>query len=551
METPSNERFMILALQALKNDPKLSIRKAAKIYKVSIATLARRQQGQPSRVETIVKSRKLSNLEEKTIVQRVLKLDSQGFPVRISGVEDMANRLRRERDASPVGRNWASNFIRRQPELQTRQTRSYDNQRALCEDPEKIQGWFKLVANFTAKFGIRVEDIYNFDETGFLMGVLGTTTVVTSSDRTTRPKLVQPGNREWVTVIQGINSQGWAVPPFIVFKGKWHLASWYEKEHFPTNWRVAVSENGWTTNEVTLEWLKHFEKFTRTKTVGGYRLLVLDGHESHHSAAFEEYCCTNNILTLCMPPHSSHLLQPLDVGCFGPLKKAYSRQIENLVRTRITYISKEAFIPAFVEAFKATITKENIQGGFRGAGLVPYDPEVVISQLDIRLSTPTPENSRPSTSYSWVSKTPQTTKDASSQTTLIKQRIVQHQSSSPTPILNALDLFAKGTAKVMQENILLRIELERAQRANNELSRRRRTKRQMIQQGGTLDLQDIQELETQTDVQGQILKEEGESRGKKRQGELHDGRCRGCGETGHNKRTCQADRAASCDSENV
>jgi hypothetical protein len=400
METPSNERFIILALQALKNDPRLSVRKAAKIYKVSPTTLARRRKGKPSRVETIVKSRKLSNLEEKTIVQRVLKLDSQGFPVRISGVEDMANQLLRERDASLVGRNWASNFIRRQPELQTRQTRSYDNQRALCEDPEKIQGWFKLVANFTAKFGIRVEDIYNFDETGFLMGVLGTTTVVTSSDRTTRPKLVQPGNREWVTVIQGINSQGWAVPPFIVFKGKWHLASWYEKEHFPTDWRVAVSENGWTTNEVTLEWLKHFEKFTRTKTVGGYRLLVLDGHESHHSAAFEEYCCTHNILTLCMPPHSSHLLQPLDVGCFGPLKKAYSRQIENLVRTRITYISKEAFIPAFVEAFKATMTKENIQGGFRGAGLVLYDPEVVISQLDIRLSTPIPKNSCLSTSYS-------------------------------------------------------------------------------------------------------------------------------------------------------
>lgn len=454
-------------------------------------TLTRRQKGKPSRAETTVKTQKLSNLEENTIVQRVLKLDSQGFPVRISSVEDMANQLLRERDASLVGQNWSSNFIRRQPELQTRQTRSYDNQRALCENPEKIQAWFRLVANFIAKFGIQVEDIYNFDETGFLMGILRTTTVVTSSDRTTKPKLVQPSNREQVTVIQGVNSQGWAVPPFIVFKGKWHLASWYEKEHFLASQRIAVSKNGWTTNEVTLDWLKHFEKFTRPKTVGTYRLLVLDGHESHHSAAFEEYCRTNNILTLCMLAHSSHLLQPLDVGCFGPLKKAYSRQIENLVRTRITYISKEAFIPTFVEAFKATITKENIQRGFRGAGLVPYDPEVVISQLDIRLFTPTPKISRPTTSHSWVSKTPQTTKDASSQTTLIKQRIVRHQSSSPTPILDALDLFAKGTAKVMQENVLLKTELERVQKANDELSRRRRTKRQMIQQGETLNLQDI------------------------------------------------------------
>src|SRR5664279_5563175 len=161
METPSKESLMILALQALETDPKLSVRKAAQIYKVSYVTLSRRRKGTLSRAETIVKSRKLSDLEEKTIVRRLLDLDSQGFPVRIGGVEEMANLLRRERDASPVGKNWAENFVRRQPELKTQKTRSYDNQRALCEDPEIIRNWFRLVANFTAKFGIRVEDIYN------------------------------------------------------------------------------------------------------------------------------------------------------------------------------------------------------------------------------------------------------------------------------------------------------------------------------------------------------------------------------------------------------
>ena len=68
-------------------------------------TLTRRQKGQPSQAEITVKSQKLSNLEEETIIKRLLKLESQGFPVRISGVKDMANLLRRERDASPVGKN--------------------------------------------------------------------------------------------------------------------------------------------------------------------------------------------------------------------------------------------------------------------------------------------------------------------------------------------------------------------------------------------------------------------------------------------------------------
>ena len=80
-------------------------------------------------------------------------------------------------------------------------SRLYDNQRVLYEDPEKIEKWFYLVRNTIAKYSIRDEDIYNFDETGFLMGIISKTLVVTSSDCTANAKLIQPGNREWVTVI--------------------------------------------------------------------------------------------------------------------------------------------------------------------------------------------------------------------------------------------------------------------------------------------------------------------------------------------------------------
>ncbi|KAK4095792.1 DDE-domain-containing protein, partial [Parathielavia hyrcaniae] len=120
---------------------------------------------------------------------------------------------------------------------------------------------------------------------------------------------------------------------------------------------------------------------TAPRTKGKYRLLILDGHESHHSTEFELYCRQNNSITLCMPPHSSHKLQPLDVGCFGPLKQAYGRQIEDLMRAHINHVSKLEFLCAFREAFFATMTEKNIRSGFAGAGLVPYDPERM-DQLD-------------------------------------------------------------------------------------------------------------------------------------------------------------------------
>jgi hypothetical protein len=91
-----------------------------------------------------------------------------------------------------------------------------------------------------------------------------------------------------------------------------------------------------------------------------------------------------------MPPHLSHLLQPLDVGCFRPLKKAYGWEIERLIRRSITHVSKTEFFPAFYAAFQRTITQSNIKGGFKGAGLAPFNPEVVISKLDVQLRTPTP-----------------------------------------------------------------------------------------------------------------------------------------------------------------
>jgi hypothetical protein len=389
-----DESLVILALEAVKKDPSLSLRAAAKIYGIDHTKLVRRRRGICVRRDIPANSRKLTDLEESVILQYILDLDSRSFPPRLSGVEDMANRLLVERNASRVGKRWASNFVARYPELKTCFSRRYDYQRALCEDPDVICGWFRLVENVVKKYGINEADIYNFDETGFMMGVISSCTVVTSAERRGRPKLVQQGNREWVTVIQGINSQGWGIPPYIIVAGQYHLSSWCEDSNLPKDWVIAVSENGWTTNERGLDWIKHFDKHTKSRSTGVCRLLILDGHESHHSTDFEVFCKENNIITLCMPPHSSHILQPLDVSCFGPLKQAYSRQIEDMMRSHITHITKDDFFPAFCTAFYAAMTEKNIRAGFRGARLAPFNPESVLSKLDVKLKTPTPLSSR-------------------------------------------------------------------------------------------------------------------------------------------------------------
>ena len=180
----------------MQKDPTLRPRVAARIYSVDHRKLGRRLHGMRPRRDILANSRKLTDLEESVLVRYILDLAAKGFPPRVSVVEDMANRLLETRDTPRVGTRWASNFINRRPEVQTRFQRKYDYQRAKCEDPEVIRGWFELVHNTIAKYRIDNADIYNFDETGFMIGVISTTMVVTSLDGRTKAKKIQPGNRE-------------------------------------------------------------------------------------------------------------------------------------------------------------------------------------------------------------------------------------------------------------------------------------------------------------------------------------------------------------------
>jgi len=530
VQSTDAEGRIALAIQAIELKQFKSVRAAAKAYAVPRKTLDRRQRGVQSRRDSTPHNQNLTLSEESVIVSYVLDLDSRGFSPRICVVGEMANLLLRERQQPHVGKNWTTNFIKRRPEIKSIFNRKHDYQRMLCQDPEVIGKWFNLVSNVIAKYGIADDDIHNFDESGFLMGVIATAKVVTGVESRNRPKAAQPGNREWVTVIQGVNALGWAIPPFMILSGQYHLSAWYTDDDLPPDWAIAVSENGWTTNELGFAWLQHFDKHTKGRTKGAYRLLILDGHESHMSVQFDQYCKENNIISLCMPPHSSHLLQPLDVGCFGPLKTAYGRQIETLMRARINHITKLEFLPAFKEAWKATFTKDNICGGFRGAGLVPFNPEHVISNLDVKIRTPTPPTA--SQEAPWSSKTPSNLAEMKCQTELIKGRVASLQNTSPTPVNEALDRLIKGTTEVMHTAVLLKEEVKALQAANAMKQRRKRKTKKRLQESGVLTVQEGQDIAQQAAVEEQIRMEMRQQKGSQR-------RCRSCGKTGHNTRTCE------------
>jgi hypothetical protein len=287
------------------------------------------------------------------------------------------------------------------------------------------------------------------------------------------------------------------------------------------------------------EWLKHFDQHTINRSVGTYRLLILDGHESHQSTEFREYCKEKKIIPLYLPPHSSHLLQPLDLACFGPLKQAYGREIERLIRRSVTHVTKTEFLPAFYTARQAAMPESNIRGGFRGAGIYLFNPENVISKLDVQLRTPTPPGDNISQAQPWTPKTPRTVTETISHSEYLERRIRRHHSSSPESILEAMQCLTKAVMKKMHKIKLIEAKNQELQEANAVLSRRKRGKRTRLQDSGNMTVGIGQDQIDQIDVDTQVVAELSRSRGRGKSVGPGVRRCGVCGKTGHNARSCQ------------
>ena len=118
-----------------------------------------------------------------------------------------------------------------------------------------------------------------------------------------------------------------------------------------------ISNNNWTTDKIGLYWLKNvFEPYFKPYSTGAKQMLILNGHSSYQSPEFEAFCKENVIICLCIPLHTFYLLQPLDVGVFGPLKGIYRKMVEEIMAIGNNYINKEDFLHLYPPAHKKVFT---------------------------------------------------------------------------------------------------------------------------------------------------------------------------------------------------
>lgn len=383
-----------------------SVRGIAASFYLSYKTLTRRISGGKSRKEAHQHRQRLTEAEEKALVRWITHLAAWGFHPRVNQLMFMAEELLLKKgDTKPLGKNWVEKFKARHTDIASKFCAVRDRERYAMDDPEILSAWFQLFEKTMEENQILAEDLYNMDEKGFALGVQGSLRVMCPKKE--KPVVVQDGNRTWVSIIEGVSAAGALLPPLIIFKAKMLQNSWEEAmTKTECNGVITFSDNGWTNNELGFLWFeKIFEPYTRQRMKGKKRMIILDGHGSHLSSDVIQFCIDHEIIPLCFPPHTTHHLQPLDVGLFQPLSTKYKVNLQAATRNSYGYtVNKPEFIEIFAQSRREALTPTNITSAWRKAGLIPLDPSIVLDKL-ARPATP-PENSATATTDITIKATP-------------------------------------------------------------------------------------------------------------------------------------------------
>lgn len=243
------------------------------------------------------------------------------------------------------------------------------------------------------EYGIASTNIYNMDKTGFQCGIGGSKRVVVTSGNPAAQFKAQLGSQKWATVIECIGSGGQVLLLLIITKGHTHTVGEQQcMDGIPAMWHFAKSSNGWTSNEIAIQWLKNiFDIETKLSLPSAYCLLIIDGHQLHTSSKFCGALWSQHIIPFLLLPHTMHLMQPLDISIFGPLTGRY-RHLVNKAAKHMDMIDKALFASFYAQACSKVLMQSRAQNAFSDCSItLDLSPEKVLARLAGRTADPTCE----------------------------------------------------------------------------------------------------------------------------------------------------------------
>ncbi|KAB0804091.1 hypothetical protein PPYR_01061 [Photinus pyralis] len=330
---------------------------------------------------TIQKRMKNSNNEEQELAAHVIKLSKLFYGVSRDEIKKCAyeyavkNNIKSpfNKEKKVAGNDWLSGFLKRNPTLSLRKPEPTSVNRITAFNKEQVSLFFENLDKILTKYKCKASRIFNTDETGI-------STVQKPGRILAEKGLKQVGYAtSWergknITVVCAFSATGIYVPPMFIY-GRKRMNVQIQKGG-PPGASYFCSDKGWMTEELFIQYLKHFKKFVKPTTEDPV-LLIMDNHVTHCTLDAYTFCKENGIILLTIPPHTSHRLQPLDVTFYSPLKTAFNAECNKYLKNHPhEKITPFEVAELFNNAYMRVATLEKATKGFQVTGICPFNPDV-------------------------------------------------------------------------------------------------------------------------------------------------------------------------------
>lgn len=378
---------LFLAIDAVKQG--MPVKRAAITYQIPRTTLISRIKGWKNRAASVQTrpGRKvdLSEEVEKQLADHIRKMNKWGFGLTRKEVLNLVavyvkeNNIKTRFKKGIPAKDWFVGFSRRQ-NLSCKKPIKRQSVRTEQTTPEIIFGFFDLYENIVKELNLlnKPQHIFNLDETS-LCSDASTTKVVSEKNKAVFRHTHGTG-RSNTSVLFCISAAGDKLPPYILYKAKHLWDIWMPEQAYP-NTGYAVTKSGWMTEDSFYSWFKNH--FLNNCPKERPLLLIFDGHTSHISLKLIELAMNENISLLKLPPHTTHILQPLDSVAFGVFKKKWDERVAEWQRENYGVGLRKADLSILIGEVWKDLPISVLKRSFQNTGL--YDDSQVENPINRKI----------------------------------------------------------------------------------------------------------------------------------------------------------------------
>lgn len=375
---------MVRAYNAVKNK-EMGYLKASQVFNVPKSTLERYCKNQTQTVaqlNSMKMGRKptFSPEMEQELVAYSLTMVSRFYGLRSSDIRALAfqlaikNGLPHQFNAERkiAGRKWMKKFLNRNPCLSFRTPQATSANRAKGFSKEKVDQFNDILEAELPKINFDPTKIYNVDETGVTVVQHKMEKVLSLKGQKQVGGISSAERGALITLVTCMSASGFFVPPLFIFPRvnmKEEL-----KNGAPPGSQFACHKSGWIQTHIFTQWIVHFINTIHPSKESPV-ILILDGHFTHtRNIDVIDKCRDNGVILICLPPHSSHRMQPLDVSFMSPFKTYYAKEIDTWLKNHPGRVVTAFQVAELVgKAYMRAATLEVAINGFRKSGIFPFD----------------------------------------------------------------------------------------------------------------------------------------------------------------------------------